>query len=374
MTSNMKKRAVQSSAVALTLVTMTCGVVVSNPRVVVPAARTAGIIHTLNVMENSAMAKVEVEQSEIVVVAASQEASPWDTRLMANVEEFLYVREGASEESNIVGKLYKGDVAEIVSHAEGWTQITSGNVSGYVSDAYCVMGSEAEQLANAVCTTYATSQVEGLRVRGEAGQESSIYKTVSKGDKLTVATDVEAPEGWVPVKLKSSVGYVSSDYVEVALELGTGVTIEEEQARIAAEEAARKAEEAKRAQARSAARVQNEAVAVSYDDVTLLAALIQCEAGSESYEGQLAVGAVVMNRLRSGSYPGSLYGVIYQSGQFGPASRGAVARVAASGPRSSCIQAAQEALNGADNTGGALCFKNASSGHAGVVIGSHVFF
>ena len=35
---------------------------------------------------------------------------------------------------------------------------------------------------------------------------------------------------------------------------------------------------------------------------------------------------------------------------------------------------AQEALNGADNTGGATCFSRASSGHAGVVIGNHVFY
>ena len=38
------------------------------------------------------------------------------------------------------------------------------------------------------------------------------------------------------------------------------------------------------------------------------------------------------------------------------------------------VQAAQEALNGADNTGGATCFSRASSGHAGVVIGNHVFY
>ena len=108
--------------------------------------------------------------------------------------------------------------------------------------------------------------------------------------------------------------------------------------------------------------------------MTLLAALIQCEAGNEPYEGQLAVGAVVINRVRSGAYPGSVYDVIYQSGQFTPAGRGSVANVAAGGPKASCIQAAQEALNGMDNTGGAVRFQRASGGHAGVVIGNHVFF
>ena len=110
------------------------------------------------------------------------------------------------------------------------------------------------------------------------------------------------------------------------------------------------------------------------DDVTLLAAIIQCEAGNEVYEGQLAVGAVIMNRVRSGGYPSTVHDVIYQKSQFPPAGAGTVASVAARGPKQSCLQAAQEALNGTDNTGGATCFRRASSGHAGVVIGNHVFY
>ena len=131
---------------------------------------------------------------------------------------------------------------------------------------------------------------------------------------------------------------------------------------------------AKAAQTKETTTVQNASVSASYDDVTLLAALIQCEAGNELYEGQLAVGAVVMNRLRSGAYPSSISGVIYQSGQFPPAGQGMVASIAANGPKSSCVQAAQQALGGSDNTGGATCFSRASSGRAGVVIGNHVFY
>ena len=158
--------------------------------------------------------------------------------------------------------------------------------------------------------------------------------------------------------------------MDVSIDYGTAITIEEEQAAIAA---AKAAEEAAAAKAR-AVTVQNQAVAASYDDTTLLAALIQCEAGNESYEGQVAVGAVVCNRVRSGGYPSSVYGVVYQSGQFTPAASGSVASVAASGPKASCMQAAQTALAGTDNTGGALSFRPVSSGRGGVVIGNHVFF
>ena len=167
---------------------------------------------------------------------------------------------------------------------------------------------------------------------------------------------------------------------------------EEEAAKQAAEEAAKKAAEeeaAKKAAEEEAAKkataevsatqtsaaqtVQNTAVSASYDDVTLLAALIQCEAGNEVYDGQVAVGAVVVNRLHRG-YAGSIQGVIYQSGQFGPAASGRVASVAAAGPSASCMSAAQAALGGTDNTGGATSFRNVSSGIGGTVIGNHVFF
>jgi len=78
--------------------------------------------------------------------------------------------------------------------------------------------------------------------------------------------------------------------------------------------------------------------------------------------------------VKSGRYPNSIYEVIYQSGQFPPAGRGTVANKIANGVKASCIQAAQEAINGMDNAGGAMSFRRAASGHAGVVIGNHVFY
>ena len=114
----------------------------------------------------------------------------------------------------------------------------------------------------------------------------------------------------------------------------------------------------------------------STDDLTLLAALIYCEAGGESYEGQLAVGSVVMNRVYSSSFPDTISGVIYQSGQFSPASNGRLASCLASGSyTTSCVNAAQEVMNG-NLTVTALFFCSVSSysGTGGTVIGNHVFY
>jgi outer membrane biosynthesis protein TonB len=316
------------------------------------------------------------EETESQEEAQTEESSEWDNKLMPNVEEFLNIRTEANEEAELAGKLYKGAAADILERGEEWTKISSGSVEGYVKNEYCVYGQEAEAMAYEQGTVYATALSGGVRVRKEASAEDevTILDVLEEGGKLPVATDAEAPEGWVAVTCSDQTAYISAEYVSVELVLGKAISIEEEQAAIRKAQEEKAAQEAKEAAAtQEATRTQNAATEASYDDVTLLGALIQCEAGGECYEGQLAVGAVVMNRLRSG-YAGSISGVIYQSGQFSPVSSGRLASVLASGVSGSCLQAAQEAINGVDNVGGAKYFRSASSGQSGVVIGNHVFY
>ena len=110
------------------------------------------------------------------------------------------------------------------------------------------------------------------------------------------------------------------------------------------------------------------------ENVRLLAALIYCEAGNQPYDGKVAVGAVVMNRIESKRYPHTLEGVIYQKGQFTPASSGKLARVLRSNSiPASCYEAAQDALNGADPVNGALYFNTGRAGTRGYKLGDHYF-
>ena len=147
----------------------------------------------------------------------------------------------------------------------------------------------------------------------------------------------------------------------------------------AAEQAAAQQAAAEQAAVQQAAAEQQTAVqqtaaySASASDQTLLAAIIFCEAGNQPYEGQVAVGAVVMNRVRSGAYPGSIQAVISAPGQFGPVATGRVAAIMAAGPRASCVQAAQAALNG-ETTVGTLTHFRRAGGIDGLVIGNHVFY
>lgn len=89
-------------------------------------------------------------------------------------------------------------------------------------------------------------------------------------------------------------------------------------------------------------------------DVALLARLISAEARGESYEGQVAVGAVVMNRIAHPSFPNTLSGVIYQSGAFSCLADGQFDQPVAQ----SAYNAARDAMNGYDPTGGAIYYFN----------------
>lgn len=112
-------------------------------------------------------------------------------------------------------------------------------------------------------------------------------------------------------------------------------------------------------------------------NLNLLAHLISAEARGEPYVGQVAVGAVVLNRVRHPSFPNSIPGVIYQPGAFESVSNGQINLP----PTVSAINAARDALNGWDPTGGAIYFFNPAkttnkwiwSRPIVAVIGNHVF-
>ena len=303
--------------------------------------------------------------ADVSALTSETADSAWADKLMADVDKALNVRKEASKNADVVGKLYKGSIAEVVEAGEEWTKIKSGNVEGYVKNEYCVFGEDAKALAEEVCDKYATSKTGGLKVRYEAKEEENakLLHVMEEGEKLIVDTTAEECAGWVAVTYNDATGYVSEGYVTVAYDYTKAMTLEEEKA------AEKAAEEAKYEEMAKSAKTS---ASVSSDDVKLLAALIFCEAGGESYEGQLAVGAVVMNRVESGSYPSTIEGVIYQKGQFTPAGNGKVQRTIDNGKHKNCLSAAQAALSGQDNTGGALHF-NAGKGK-GKQIGNQHFW
>ena len=89
-------------------------------------------------------------------------------------------------------------------------------------------------------------------------------------------------------------------------------------------------------------------------DVYLLAKVISAEARGEPYSGQVAVGAVILNRVEHPSFPNTIAGVVYEQGAFTCMVDGQIDQPIAD----SAYQAARDALNGADPTGGAIYYFN----------------
>ncbi len=112
-------------------------------------------------------------------------------------------------------------------------------------------------------------------------------------------------------------------------------------------------------------------------NINLLARIISAEARGEPYSGQVAVGAVVLNRVQHPSFPNTISGVIYQNGAFTAINDGQFWEPIAS----SCYNAARDALNGWDPSGGAIYYYNPSKTSNRFIrsrpvitqIGSHLF-
>ncbi len=293
-------------------------------------------------------------------IAEPVEEEPKSTLVMANVQNALNVRSEASEEAEVVGKLYRDCGGKILERENGWTKLQSGNIIGWASDEYLLFDEQAEALADEVGNLIVTINTDALRVRKEPNTEAGVYGVIAQDDEMVVIEVVN--EEWISVDYEGNTGYVSAEYVTTDFHIDAGETIEEIKAREKAE-----------AEAKAKLTANQGAVVANADDTRLLASLIQCEAGGEAYDGQLAVAAVVMNRVRSGAYPDTITGVIYASGQFTPALNGKVARVYEGNVKDSCIQAAEEAINGATNVGTATHFKRVGA-HEGIVIGNHVFW
>lgn len=117
------------------------------------------------------------------------------------------------------------------------------------------------------------------------------------------------------------------------------------------------------AQTTSGARVirENELVRqklpqLSQKEYEILCRIVQAEAGGEDTMGKQMVADVIINRVKSARFPNSVSGVVFQGTQFSPIRDGRYYTVHVTQETRAAVN---EALEGADSTGGALYFVNA---------------
>lgn len=191
------------------------------------------------VIEETAIASTTktIPQKERELETKREEES-FKSLVIAKVNDYVNVRSIPSEEGEILGKLYDKSVGEFLSEQDGWYEITSGSVTGYVKGEYCVTGDAAVDLAKQVGTRIATVTTTTLKVREEPGLDAKILGLVPIGDELLVTEELD---GWVKVNIEEGDGYVSMDYVSLSTEFVKAESKAEEEARLAKEAAERKA-------------------------------------------------------------------------------------------------------------------------------------
>ncbi len=293
-------------------------------------------------------------------VEETTEAEPVVSEKFANLAvttvtaDWLNIRTEASSDSEIAGKLYPGCAGQIIEENGDWTKITSGSVTGWVSNDFIVKRIDAQNTAQTYGKPYAVINAEGLRVRAAAGTDAKVLGSVDNGKSYPV-TSIQ--DGWIGISFEGVEGFISSDYAAIDYTFGNAISIEEEQAAIAEQERIeREKKAAEEAKKMTVTTTKGAAIQLSESDIILMAAVIQFEAGGGSYDNKLAVANVLINRLKSGRWGSSISSVVYAKGQFSGAANGKVDSILSSGPKKSCIQAARDAVAGANNIGNIMFF------------------
>lgn len=112
-------------------------------------------------------------------------------------------------------------------------------------------------------------------------------------------------------------------------------------------------------------------------DLYLLARVVYGEGRGEPYKGKVAIAAVVLNRVVSSEFPNTIPKVVYQPGAFSIVDDGQINLA----PDQDALNAARDAMNGWDPSGGALFYYNPKktsnryilSRPVITIIGDHVF-
>ena len=143
---------------------------------------------------------------------------------IAHVDNHLNVRKEPKEDGEIIGKMPKNAGCEIVSVEGDWAKIKSGKVEGYVSTEFLYMGDEAKTIAEEVKTSMATVNTTTLKVRTAPSLNGNVITLIPEGEELEVIEDTGE---WVKIAIDDEEGFISKEFVDIAVELDKAVTLTE---------------------------------------------------------------------------------------------------------------------------------------------------
>ena len=129
--------------------------------------------------------------------------------------------------TNIQGMLKNGAAVDILAlnpeGAEGWAQVRSGGMEGYISASYLLQGEEAEAKVDELMDVRATVVCDKLRIRSTPEiADGNTIGSAAKGEKYRVLRRVNAD--WIEIETDNidgtDVGYMSASREHVSLAYG----------------------------------------------------------------------------------------------------------------------------------------------------------
>lgn len=157
---------------------------------------------------------------------------------IANVTNYVNVRTEPNTDSEIVGKLYDGSVAQVLAIAgeeDDWFQVVSGNVEGYIKAEFFLYGDAAAAVIDDYVTRNAVVIADRLNVRENPDIEAKRIGYIDNGESVRL---IENQGDWLKVQYtEDTQGYVAAQYVTIEEQFIYAKTLEEEARELAAQAA-----------------------------------------------------------------------------------------------------------------------------------------
>ena len=134
------------------------------------------------------------------------------------------IRDSASMDGKIVGKIGKDAGCDILGEDGEWLRVKSGKVEGYIKAEYVLTGPEALEQASTLLKSIADVNTDGLKVRTEPNTECEVRDIVGSGQRVAVREELNE---WVKIDLDGEEGYLFKEYVDVGAKLDEALTISE---------------------------------------------------------------------------------------------------------------------------------------------------
>ena len=179
---------------------------------------------------SEAESETETEEPKTVMAATVAVTSDASNVGLVSAAGYLNVREQPSTGSVTVGRLFSNcqvNIKSSVNNSEGsWYRITCGDVEGYVSAAYVLVGTAAKTAEDNIQNRYAVVTADQLNVRDSASDSANVVGTVYKDEEYAI---IEDQGDFVKIHIANDeVGYVSKSGITIKTQFAQAQKVDNE--------------------------------------------------------------------------------------------------------------------------------------------------